>query len=98
MPCARNGARKGAASPQQKDTTATPSSAHTATRARWSQARTRLTPKGRSVKAFVRRICARVWAGSAQDKASMPRPPALDTAAASSGVVALPKGAWMMGC
>jgi hypothetical protein len=40
---------------------------------------------------------ARMPSGAVQVKASIPRPPAFDTAAASSGVAALPIGAWTTG-
>jgi hypothetical protein len=59
--------------------------------------RTRLTANGRLVSAFVSRIWARPTSGGLQLRASVPRPPALLTAAANSGDVAPPIAAWTIG-
>src|SRR5262245_48312129 len=57
----------------------------------------RLTPNGRSVSARVARMLSRMAPGGVQVSASMPRPPAFETAAASWGVDALPIGACTTG-
>lgn len=61
------------------------------------KASTRLTPKGRSVSRRIRRIRSTASCGVIQVRASIPSPPALATAAASSGVAADPMGACTIG-
>jgi hypothetical protein len=56
-----------------------------------------LTLKGRSVSAKVSSIIARAWAAVLAPMPSAPRPPALDTAAASRGVETPAIGAWKIG-
>src|SRR5215212_2168905 len=87
----------GRGSPQSVDTAATDSSAHASTRSSCAHSRTRLTPNGRSVSARVARMLSRTDPAGVQVSASMPRPPAFETAATSSGVVALPTGACTTG-
>ncbi len=87
----------GAGSPQKKEITGTPSSRQTASRSSCGQWRTRLAPNGRSVSARVLRTWSRTASSVLQLSASMPRPPALLTAAASAGQLAPPIAAWMIG-
>src|SRR3990172_6839099 len=61
-------------------------------------ATSRSTAKGLSVIAFVLRISWRSSSGGRKPPPSTPRPPALDTAAASSAMETLPMPARMMGC
>src|SRR5690606_26992176 len=55
------------------------------------------TPKGRSVSARVCAIMSRATSAELDPSPSEPRPPALDTAAASAGVLVPAMGAWMTG-
>ena len=58
----------------------------------------RLTANGWSVCSCVRSIACCVASSDRQVTASVPSAPAFETAAASSGVEALPIGAWTIGC
>src|SRR4051812_7335263 len=61
------------------------------------KARTKLTPKGRWVEASVSASLRSNSSGLSQVTASMPSPPAAETAAARAGVAARPIGAWISG-
>jgi hypothetical protein len=62
-----------------------------------SKSRDTLTPNGDDVRSCVRRISVATASGDRHVIDSMPRPPAFDTAATRSAVVADPIGAWMTG-
>src|SRR5262249_40038910 len=59
--------------------------------------KTRLTPNGRGVNSRTWRIDWRTSSRLLQVRASMPRPPALETAATRAGVAPRPTGAWTRG-
>jgi hypothetical protein len=80
-----------------KEMIGTPASRSQPSRSSCGQARIKLAAKGRSVSARVRATAATTSSWSDQVKASMPRAPALLTAAASSGRARPPIGAWTIG-
>src|SRR5829696_233507 len=83
--------------PQKKDMTGTPAASAISSLSVGSHSSTRFTPNGRSVSACVRSSNSRNSSSSRQVILNMPSPPALLTAATSSGVDAPPIGAWTIG-
>jgi hypothetical protein len=74
-----------------------PASSAAVSRSRWSHSRIRLTPNGRSVKAVISATAPLISSGVLWLSGRVPRPPALETAAASTGVTAPPIGARTIG-
>jgi SAM-dependent methyltransferase len=82
----------GCVTPEERDDL-TPDARADASRSRWSQARPRLMPNGRSVRFRVSSTDVPISAGDVHVTGSIPSPPAFETAAAKAGVTAPPIGA-----